>query len=189
MTLEEFLRCPWIDKRPYLEYFDGRIEAKASAQTKRCVIQLRVGDTLNRFAEPSRLGLALPELRRTFAGRSIIPGVVFLLDANIQCHESSEFVDETTNPPDIRPPEPTIEKTREKLAHSVAHGCPLGWCIDPYRRTVDVYPPGLPPERLPADAFLDGEPVLPGFRIPIAEVFGWLTYRVRKSDTPGAGHE
>ena len=24
------------------------------------------------------------------------------------------------------------------------------------------------------DGVLDGEPVLPGFRLPVAEVFGWL---------------
>ena len=44
-------------------------------------------------------------------------------------------------------------RTREKLEHSVAHGCPLGWYIDPERRTIDVYRPGLPPERLAANGF------------------------------------
>lgn len=32
ITLEEFLRLPEIDEHPYLEYIDGKIEAKASPQ-------------------------------------------------------------------------------------------------------------------------------------------------------------
>jgi hypothetical protein len=32
-------------------------------------------------------------------------------------------------------------------------------------------------ERLAADGALEGAPVLPGFRLPAAEVFGWLIYR------------
>jgi hypothetical protein len=34
MSLEEFLRLPQIDEHPYLEYIDGRIEAKVSPQKK-----------------------------------------------------------------------------------------------------------------------------------------------------------
>jgi Uma2 family endonuclease len=34
ITLDEFLRLPEIDERPYLEYIDGRIEAKVSPQKK-----------------------------------------------------------------------------------------------------------------------------------------------------------
>jgi Uma2 family endonuclease len=64
----------------------------------------------------------------------------------------------------------------------VAHGCPLGWLIHPERKYVDVYRPGRPVGRLAADGVLEGEPVLPGFRLPVAEVFGWLIYR-----RPGPG--
>ena len=37
-------------------------------------------------------------------------------------------------------------------------------------------------------AFLDGEPVLPGFRLPVADVFGWLGYRAQGPDNSGAGN-
>jgi Uma2 family endonuclease len=190
MTLEEFLRWPRIDEKPYLEFYDGRVEVKVSAQKKHSVIQMRLTEVLNRFVEPSRLGLAFPELRCTFAGRSIVPEVVFQLDANIQCDASGEFVNETFLPPDIhieiRSPDQTVKKTKAKLEHSIANGCPLGWYIDPDRRTIHVYRPGLPLERLQAEGFLDGTPVLPGFRIPFSEVFGWLKYRAQGPANPGA---
>src|ERR1700728_2902516 len=83
MTLEEFLRLPGIDERPYREYIDGRIETKMSPQTKHSLVALRLSTHMLRHAEPQRLGLPLPELRCTFAGRSIIPDIAFLLAAHI----------------------------------------------------------------------------------------------------------
>src|SRR5215207_7666611 len=90
MTLEEFLRRPEIDEHPYLEYIDGRIEAKVSPQKKHSVIQGRFVERFNHFATPLRLGYAFPELRCTFAGRSIIPDVVFLLKAHIELDDRGE---------------------------------------------------------------------------------------------------
>ncbi len=177
-TLEEFLKWRRIDEQPYLEYIDGRIEVKASPQRKHSVIEKKLTVALDQFAEPSGLGEAYPNLRCTFAGRSIVPDIVFQFDANIPRDDEGEVLNECFIPPDIhieiRSPDQSPKKTKENLEHSIANGCPLGWYIDPERRTIDVYRPGLPPERLSADGFLDGAPVLPGFRLPVAEVFGWL---------------
>jgi Uma2 family endonuclease len=192
LTLEEFLRWDRIDEKPYLEYFEGRIEAKVSPQNKHSVIEKKMTQALDRFAEPSRLGAAFPELRCTFAGRSIVPDIVFLLDHKIRCDDHGEILNEMFVTPDIhvevRSPDQSVKKTKQKLEHSVANGCPLGWYVDPERRTIDVYRPGLAPQRLSADGFLDGTPVLSGFRLPVVDVFGWLKYRAQGSDNPGAGN-
>jgi Uma2 family endonuclease len=188
MTLEEFLRRPDIDEHPYLEYIDGRIEAKVSPQKKHSAIQGGLRDRMNRFATPLRLGRAFVELRCTFAGRSIVPDVVFLLKAHIELDDQGELLDETPWPPDIHveiiSPKKGVRKAHDKLVHSTGHGCPLGWLIHPYRTTIDIYRPGRPPERLAPDGVLEGEPVLPGFRLPAAEVFGWLIHH-----RPGPGAE
>jgi Uma2 family endonuclease len=190
MTLEEFLKWPRIDEQPYLEYFDGRIEVKVSPQRKHSVIEKRMIQALDQFAEPSGLGSAYPELRCTFAGRSIVPDIVFQLEVNIPRDEQGEVLNECFVPPDIhieiRSPDQSPKKTGEKLEHSLANGCPLGWYIDPERRTIDVYRPGLAPERLPADGFLEGAQVLPGFRMPVGDIFGWLKDRPRNPADPGA---
>jgi Uma2 family endonuclease len=75
---------------------------------------------------------------------------------------------------EIISPEQTVKTSHEKLVHSTSHGCPLGWLIHPYRQTVDVYRPGQPVERRGMDEVLEGDPVLPGYVLPVAEVFGWL---------------
>jgi Uma2 family endonuclease len=176
MTLEEFLKLP--EDKPYLEYIDGRIEAKVSPQKKHSLLTTCFVEHLNRWARPARLGWAFPELRCTFAGRSIIPDVVFLLREHIEIDERGRAVDVTPWPPDIHieiiSPEQGMKKSQGKLIHSTSNGCSLGWLIHPYRETIDVYRPGSAAERLAADGVLEGDPVLPGFRLPATEVFGWL---------------
>lgn len=180
LTLEEFLRLPGIDDRPYLEYIDGRIEAKVAPKKKHSVLQDDLIAAFNQFARPTRLGRAFGELRCTFAGRSILPDVAFLREEHILLDDRGEYVDETLIPPDIHveivSPDRHEKKCRNKLAHSTANGCPLGWLIHPYRRSIHLYRPGHEPELLPADGVLEGDPVLPGFRLPVAEVFGWLVH-------------
>jgi Uma2 family endonuclease len=179
MTLEEFLELP--EDKPYLEYIDGRIEAKVSWQMRQSLLVSRFVEHLNRWAEPARLGLALPILRCTFAGRSIIPDVVFLLREHIEIDEKGRPVDVTPWPPDVHveiiSPEQSVKKAREKLDHSTSNGCSLGWLIDSEEKAIDEFRPGQPAVRMAADGILEGEPVLPGYRLPVAEVFGWLKLR------------
>jgi Uma2 family endonuclease len=181
MTLEEFLRMPEIDEHPYLEYIDGRIEARVSPQKKHGRLEKRFINHLDGYSEPRELGEAFPELRCTFAGRSIIPDVAFLLDEHIETDENGEILDPTLRPPDIHieivSPEQSVKKCREKLTFSTANGCPLGWLIDPIRKTVHVFRPGQRAKQVPADGILDGDPVLPGYRLPVAELFDWLKVR------------
>ncbi len=176
VTLEEFLKLP--EEKPSLEYIDGRIEAKVSPQKRHGVIESRLTAHFNQFAEPRRIGMAFPELRCTFTGRSIVPDVVFLLREHIEVDERGYFVDETPLPPDIHveiiSPEQAVRTSHEKLVHSTSHGCPLGWLIHPYRETVDVYRPGTPTEKRGPGDVLEGDPVLPGYVLPVAELFGWL---------------
>jgi Uma2 family endonuclease len=190
VTLEEFLRMPEIDEHPYLEYIDGRIEAKVSPQLQHGVLTTFLLNHLLEYARPQRRGLPVPELRCTFAGRSIIPDVVFLLDAHIETDKNGKLINPIFRPPDIHveivSPDQSARKCREKLAFSRANGCPLGWLIDPERMRVLVYRPGRRAKELPDDGVLEGDPVLPGYRLPVAELFDWLIWRKpdRKPSSP-----
>jgi Uma2 family endonuclease len=68
-----------------------------------------------------------------------------------------DFVVELASPSDDR------SKLGKKMEEYIAQGVRLGWLIDPDRRTVDIYRPGRPVERLVKLATLSGEDVLPGF--------------------------
>jgi len=60
----------------------------------------------------------------------------------------------------------------EKRRLYVRFGVPLVWWIDPVKRTATVYPLGREPFVLTETDVLDGGEVLPGLRIPVAEIFG-----------------
>jgi Uma2 family endonuclease len=188
ITLQEFLRMPGIDEHPYLEFIDGRIEAKVSPQGKHSSIETKLSAHLDAYSERRGLGGAFVELRCTFAGRSIIPDIVFLREEHIETDARGEILEETLRPPDIHveivSPDQSIRKCREKLLFSIANGCPLGWLVDPGRKTVDVYRPESPRERLSADGNLKGNPVLPGYRLPLSKLFGWLRRPQRKVPAP-----
>ncbi|MDR3632542.1 MAG: Uma2 family endonuclease [Isosphaeraceae bacterium] len=196
LTLEEFLATPdasWREGKRYLEYIDGRIEAKVSPQGKHSLLTVRIADRVNLFAEPARLGLALVELRCTFAGRSIIPDVAFFSEDHIEYDADGEIANAFHRPPDLHvaiiSPEQSVRNATYKLIHSTAHGCQLGLLVHPQRKTIDVFGPGMPPERLLSGGVIFGEPILPGFRLPVTEVFGWLRPRrpsISPSSDPGA---
>jgi Uma2 family endonuclease len=189
LTLEDFLQLP--EQKPVLEYLGGRVRAKAVPQFRHSRLTLKIADHLNRFAEPTGLGEAFPEIRCTFAGRSIVPDVVFLVDEHIAYDADGVLVNEIRLPPDIHveiiSPDQSVRVSDEKLTHATAHGCPLGWLIHPEKKTVDVYRPGLPAERLPDQGVLTGEPVLPGYRLSVAELFGWLRRRPERNEHPEPG--
>jgi Uma2 family endonuclease len=190
ISLEEFLRLPEIDEHPYLEYIDGRIEAKVSPQKLHGLLTKELMIHVDAYANPRQLGTTFLELRCTFAGRSIIPDVVFFLDEHIEIDERGVVLNPTLRPPDIHieivSPDQSIRKCREKLVFSRANGCRLGWLIDPERSTVHVYRPGRPAKRLPGDGVLEGDPILPGYRLPVAELFGWMKLRYSKLSPPQA---
>lgn len=179
ISLEDFLRRPEIDDSPVLEYIDGRVEAKPLPQTQHTVITDELKNALNLVARPRGLGRAFGELRCTFGGRSIVPDILFLLAEHIERDIKGRYRNEILVAPDIHveilSPGQTDAEAIEKLSFSARHGCPLGWLIDPQRETVRVRRPGRRLRQLAADGFLEGEPVLPGFRLPVAQVFRWLT--------------
>jgi Uma2 family endonuclease len=61
-----------------------------------------------------------------------------------------------------------IAKKRELYRRA---GVPLVWWVDPARRMVAVYRDGELVAELGEGDELDGEPVLPGFRLPIPDIF------------------
>ncbi len=67
------------------------------------------------------------------------------------------FVAEIMSGADRLPP------LQRKMERYIANGAQLGWLIDPYRRRVYVYRPGVDVEALEDPETVSGDPVLPGF--------------------------
>jgi Uma2 family endonuclease len=72
---------------------------------------------------------------------------------------------------ELRSPTARMRDLHAKLDEYLANGAQLGWLIDPDMRTVYVYRPGQPVERLDHPAQIAGDPELPGFVLDLAEIW------------------
>jgi Uma2 family endonuclease len=61
-----------------------------------------------------------------------------------------------------------------KVRSYMAHGTRLLWVLYPEAREIVVYSPGRPPRTLGVRDTLDGGDVLPGFAVPVSELFAAL---------------
>ncbi|MGH2562605.1 MAG: Uma2 family endonuclease [Thermomicrobiales bacterium] len=64
-----------------------------------------------------------------------------------------------------------FDEVMEKVDLYVQYGVPLVWLALPKRRVVMVFAVGQPSITLHEDDILDGGDVLPGFRLPVADIF------------------
>jgi Uma2 family endonuclease len=62
------------------------------------------------------------------------------------------------------------DEMRIKIANYLAAGTVL-WVIDPDRERVEIYVSGQPPKILSVNDTLDGETLLPGFKLAVKELF------------------
>lgn len=69
-------------------------------------------------------------------------------------------------------PSNTVQQFRDKVADYLAAGTRLVWVIEPGSRSVAIHRPGHPTVVSTTTDVLDGENVLPGFRLPVRELFG-----------------
>jgi Uma2 family endonuclease len=72
---------------------------------------------------------------------------------------------------EIISPNDRYSEVDDKVAEWLAHGARLVLAVNPRWRTVLVYRPGQPPLHLTEHDTLDGEDVVPGWRLPVREIF------------------
>lgn len=65
----------------------------------------------------------------------------------------------------------SLDDLHEKMREYIAQGARLGWLLDPPSRTVYVYRPDTPVERLNQPEHVSGEPVLRGFVLDLREIW------------------
>ena len=134
---------------------------------------------LNAWVRPRNLGLvSSPDgTLRLWAGRVRIPDVAFTSWGRMPGRKRpSQPIPELS--PDLAVEVLSLSNTyREmqlKLSDYFAANVRLVWIVDPELRTVEVHTGTAEMTLLREDDTLDGGDVLPGFSIPLAELFGEL---------------
>jgi Uma2 family endonuclease len=177
MSLAEFLTLP--EQKPALELFDGEVSAMVSPKQHHSRLQGRLVQWINVHAETSRLALAYPELRCTFAGSSVVPDVSVVRWERLLRDADGELSDEELlEPPDlaieIRSPGQTISRLTFRCRWYTENGVALALLVDPQRREVRRYAGEDAEQVLGSGDVVELGPVLSGIGLAVDELFASL---------------
>lgn len=177
LTLDEFLKLP--ETEPTSEFINGHTIQKPMPQGKHSKLQGGFVSFVNHLVEKPQVALALPELRCTFNGRSLVPDVAVFVWNRIPLDANDDISNLFDAQPDwtieILSPGQSQTKVINNILHCLDAGCQMGWLLDPAEKNVLVYPAGQQPislqkadDRLPAPSFM------PEMQLTLGELFGWL---------------
>jgi Uma2 family endonuclease len=176
VTLEEFLTLP--EKKPALEYANGKVTQKVSPQGKHGRLQSKFAELLNGFGEPRRLAIAFTETRATFAGRSRVPDVTMYRWERIPRDPNGEVANVFRTPPDIAveilSPEQSVRRQVDRCRWYVANGVQIALVLHPDERSVRLFRADGTEQRLTGADRIDLDAVLPGFELTVEALFGTL---------------
>jgi Uma2 family endonuclease len=155
------------------------------------LLQSRLASYVGRYAEPRRLALVFLGLRLSFPTVSYAADVAVYRWERIPWKPSGEVPDDLPAPPDVAVEVASPEEDRallgEKCAWYVANGVPLALLVDPDDRSVVAFCPGDPPAVLRGTDVIDFAPILPGLRLAVRTLFGWLRLSPRSRRQLRAG--
>jgi len=110
-------------------------------QGKHSRLQLKLYEAINKVAEKRQIALAFPELRCTFASRSIVPDVTVFSWQRIPFDVDGEISNVFKIYPDwtieILSLDQTVMKVISNILHCLKYGTQLGWFIDPSAKNCD----------------------------------------------------
>lgn len=176
LTLEEFLELP--ETKPASEYINGEIEEKPMSEGEHSTLQIRLGTAINQRGKSKKLVYALPELRCTFGGRSIVPDITVFEWDRIPKTEKGRIANRFTIYPDwiieILSPDQYANKVIKKIIFCIKQGTKLGWLIDPEDESVIIFKPDQLPDSKSEDEILPVLESLKDWQLSATEMFNWL---------------
>ncbi len=175
MTLDEFLLMR-DDEKPALEYACGEVTQKPMPDRLHSTLQLFLGVVLFHFLQETGLGRALPEFRCIFGPpgrvRVFVPDLVYVakqrLTADRYLHAAPDLAIE------ILSPGQNMARLLDKIHFYLLNGVRLVWVIDPDAATIAVLAPGQEGKTLAVGDTLDGDALLPGFRVAVDDIFAQI---------------
>jgi Uma2 family endonuclease len=170
---ERFLELPENEDRRF-ELVNGEIEEKMPNEQHAVVNSFLHGE-LYIFLKTNPLGRLTIEARyspKSDALNDRIPDIAFTQNERLQ-----PVVKQGAAPtmPDliieVQSPGQSMKKMREKAAYFIANGAKLVWLVYPHKRLVEVLRANGESDILTVEDALSGEDILPGFELPVLQLF------------------
>jgi Uma2 family endonuclease len=168
------------DDRTY-ELIDGVLVRKDMSY-EAGFLAVSIAMLLRSFVDPRNLGLVngADAALRFFPGLVRIPDVSYVSWARIPGGRMPKEPIPSLAPDlavEVLSPSNTPREMARKRHDYFEAGVRLVWIVDPDNQTVDIYNAPDNPTRLDASETLDGGDVLPGFALPLADLFADLDRR------------
>jgi Uma2 family endonuclease len=166
-----------IDDRPMPELVDGELLEREMGQ-KADAIAATIIYFLLRYVREHDLGLVNGgqgsyQIFPDAPNKVRIPDVSFTRKARVPADGPAEGHGRVA--PDLAveviSPNDTAKDLTRKINDFLGAGIPLIWVVDPDTRTVQVFRLDGSAQNLKIGDFLDGEDILPGFRLEVASIF------------------
>ena len=159
------------------ELIDGVLKEKVSAGVEHSFIGIRLGGEFDRYSRRHRLGRVGGTdggvLIRRSPDNVREPDIFFVsayrLPLDVRTQGYLEVVPELVV--EIVSPSDSDQDVREKIDIWLNLGVSMALEVRPASRSILVHRPGTPAVTLTADDALDGGDVLPGFTMPLSEIF------------------
>jgi Uma2 family endonuclease len=175
LTLNMFLQLP--ETQPASEYIKNEIIQKIMPKGKHSCLQYELCNAINQMAKAKKIAYAFPELRCTFAERSIVPDIAVFQWQNIPFLEDGEVPDRFNLQPDwiieILSTDQNASKVIGKILHSLQHGSQLGWFLDPSDRSILTFLPNQQPILMTNGDRLPTLEIIP-LELTVEGIFNWL---------------
>ena len=181
ITVDRFLQQP--ETKPANEFIDGYIHQKPMPQGQHSRLQLRLCNAVNVATEDVQTALALPELRCTFADRSIVPDVAVFRWERLPINAVSEIENTFSICPDwvfeILLPDQAPMRVIGNILHCLKHGTEMGWLLFPKERSLLIFQRDRQPIEINMNSNGDETLLVPEFlenqlKLTANQIFGWL---------------
>ncbi|GAB4333308.1 MAG: Uma2 family endonuclease [Dehalococcoidia bacterium] len=175
LTLEEFLALP--ETKPPSEYIVGEVRQKASPNAIHGALAGELARILGNYLTETGAGRAFAEMRHYSEelNRAYLPDVSVVLEPRAGEAMRQRVVGW---PPDVAieilSPDDRAMAIVDKVEMYQALKVPLTLLVDPEERTIREYRPGQAARVYQEGDTLDFAPVLPGFVLDVAGLFGIL---------------
>jgi Uma2 family endonuclease len=174
MTGEELFALGDIGRT---ELVKGELICMAPAGHSHGYVEFNFGGILYAFAREHKLGRVIGGEVGIYTGRNpdTVRGadVAFISNERLAQVKSESYLDVAPELiVEILSPDDSWSEVNEKLEEYFAVGVQMVWVADPRRQQVHVYRSLTEIERLTAEDTLSGGEVLPGFSVPVSELFG-----------------
>jgi Uma2 family endonuclease len=169
---DEFLRLAENQGR-HFELYQGMIIEKMPT-VEHGFIGLNIGSALRQYLKQNPIGIATIKSCHRLPNDKLndfMPDIAVVLGPAVPLVRKGPAFYMPDIAVEIKSPDESLRRLREKANHYLDHGTHLVWLVLPAQQIIEVYGNTGDDSVASIDGVLTGEPVLPGFALFVKEVF------------------